>query len=114
MKAINQTLIFNPPISLSFKLSFVLRLFWVFSIISFISLILAFVFQINDYTRAKYLISDYQKKIKNVSKENKVLEVELLRANSLGNINNFLAGFEKTEKTEYLQILGGTAIEINR
>lgn len=81
-----------------------LAILTVFSIISFL---VFYIFQITTTISEGYQIQSYQKKISNLSQENKNLEVSVAMANSLEDINNKMQelGFEKMTKVYYIQLL---------
>lgn len=71
----------------------------------FLSLLVISIVQSNAYTREVYLIKNYQAQLKQLTEENKFLEISFSQENSLTNINNYLAQFEKVEKVEYIKVL---------
>lgn len=68
------------------------------------------IFQLNDYTAGIYLINNYQKEINQFAQENKILEVNLTKANSLWNVENYVQNFERAGKIEYIRVLESTAL----
>jgi hypothetical protein len=66
-----------------------------------------YVFQINNLTGGKYLISDYQKEINTSLAEKGILETKFARTGFLDNIEQRtqLLNFEKTAEIKYVQIL---------
>jgi len=108
------TLTLHLPIAtkqLSLKLS--LKTFWILSIILTITLLVFYIFQINLMTKETYLIQEYQKKIGELSRENKILEINLSQQNSLSNIETLIKNlnFEKIDKIHYLQVLEGQVVQ---
>ena len=67
----------------------------------------SYIFQVNALTFESYQIQNYQKKIENLTRENKILEINSFRMNSLANIKNEIQnlGFQKIDKIHYIQIL---------
>ncbi len=57
--------------------------------------------------RETYLIQNYQRKIKELSQENKTLEINFFQANSLSTIESLVKNlnFEKVERIHYIQVL---------
>lgn len=80
-----------------------------------ISAILVFyIFQISEITKTASLVSGYEKEITILSQQNKDLEMNLSRGNSLTDleiaINNF--NYEKVGKVHYIQIMdSGMAVK---
>jgi len=105
----NQTLILNRPISISWPLELKInfKIFWILSFILIIFLLSFYIFQVNNLAENIYQIRISQKKINELSKTEEILKIELAKANSLSNIEKLVEnfGFEKTEKIRYLQIL---------
>ncbi len=87
------------------RLSFNLKVFWWLFALCFLSLLVISIVQFNAYTREVYLIKNYQAQIGQLTEESKVLEISFSQENSLKNINNYLANFEKANKIEYIQVL---------
>lgn len=83
-----------------------IKLFCLFGLLVLFLLLFFYVYQISSETAEKYSIGSYQKKIAETSKENKLLEIDSARLNSLDNIAKVVAGldFEKTDKIHYIQI----------
>lgn len=83
-----------------------------------IGLLLAFilfifcVYQLNAYTEEMYLIEGNKIEIEKLSKENKILEVNFSREESLENAGSFVENrnFEKAEGVEYIRVLESTAL----
>ena len=107
----NNTSILNFPISivraLPLKLRFNLKLFWIFSLILIITLLVFYIFQFNALTSETYKIQDSQKKINELFSENENLEIKLAKLNSLASIETLIKefDFEKVDKIHYIQIL---------
>jgi len=102
------------PISISrplinFKLRFSLRIFWILRFAAIFGLLVLYIYQVNSFTREVFLIEAYQKKIKELSENNEALEINLAKAGSLKNIEDYLKmhNFTKAEaeKIKYIRIL---------
>lgn len=81
----------------------------IFSAVLIISLLALYIFQVNSVVSESYQIQKYQKKITELSEENKILEINSLQLNSLVNIENKVQelGFEKADKIYYIRLLEG-------
>ena len=108
------TLILNPFISnirfFIFKFKFNLKFLWIFVLLAIFSLLIVSVHQLNAYTAEVYFIHSSEKKINQLSQENKILEINLAKANSLGNIGHYVQNFEKAGKIEYIRVLESTVL----
>jgi len=71
-----------------------------------LSLLVFYVWQINDLTRGFYLMSNYDKQIDKISEENKNLQVSFAESSFLGQalIKIQALNFQKTTKVKYIQI----------
>ncbi len=71
------------------------------------SMLVFYVFSVNQLTGGTYLIKNYNKEIGSLLKENKILENNFAEAGFLGGIQNKTKelNFEKTTKVTYVQIL---------
>lgn len=92
------------PISLKFKPRVSFKILLAFTMLVIFSLAIVLVYQLNAYTSEVYFIHEAEKQIIRLSQENKVLEIDLAKANSLGNVDNYAQNFEKIEKIEYLSV----------
>jgi len=114
MSQVNKSLASNLfPISItpfSLKLSLILRFFWAFVALIIFSLLIVSVYQLNAYTAEIYFIHNSEKRIAELSQENKILEINLAKANSLWNVGDYVQNFEKTSKVEYIRVLESTAL----
>lgn len=68
------------------------------------------IYELNAYTADIYFIHSSKKEMTQLSQENKIMEVELAKANSLWNIEKYAQNFERAEKVEYIRILENTAL----
>ena len=87
----------------------ILRILAVLMIISFLGL---YIYQVNAETSERYLVQEYQKKISEISKENKILEINSAQIASLDNITRLLEelDFEKTGKIHYIRALDAQVV----
>lgn len=92
--------------STTFPLTLNLKLFCIILIISIISLLIIYIFQINSFTKELYFIQNSEKKLELLNKENEALKIGLSKADSLANIESFLQSqnFEKVSQVKYIQI----------
>jgi hypothetical protein len=104
------------PFPIGFKFNLNLRIFWAISIILITFLLIFYVFQVNEMTRGSYLIKNDEKKITELSNENKNLQISLSQTNSLENLEKAVCGlgYTKVEKVKYIQILEGKVVKINQ
>ncbi|MDI6603255.1 MAG: hypothetical protein QME57_04060 [Patescibacteria group bacterium] len=111
-----QILILNPPFilrhSLSLKWKLSLKIFWILSSISIISLLVFYVFQVNSLTAENYLLKNQERNLAEIKKEKEVLEINFSRANSLVNMENYFQNqnFEKANQVKYIQILESSIV----
>jgi len=77
-----------------------------------LALVVACVYQINARTKEVYLLEQYQNRLSVLTQENKVLEINYSKTNSLNSIGDLAQNqlFEKTDKIEYIRILETTAL----
>jgi len=108
------TLVLNPPISINLRFGLVLKIFWTFTFILTISLLVLYVFQINALTGESYLLTKQEKKLTEIKKESEILKIDFAKANSLANIENYFQnrGFEKTNEVKYIRILETSVAEL--
>jgi len=113
MSHTNKSLISNLPIFIkpfNLKNSLALKFIW-FLIFLITILDLGFlIYQFNLYAASIYFINQYEKKINQLTQENRILEVELAKNSSLVNLGQYVQNFEKSNKIEYIRILNGTAL----
>ena len=105
---ISQRLLSLPKFSYFISLKFWLIL----SIVLIMSLLAFYIFQITAVISEGYQVQNYQKKISKLSEENKILEINSMKINSLENIDNRIQGlgFERINKTHYIQILENSMV----
>ncbi len=102
-----------PPVSISLGLSSSLKVVLrVLTIFVLLALLVFSVFQINTYTKEIYLIKNYEKKLNQLTQENKILEINFSEVNSLNNISNYVQNkvFEKTNRVDYIRLLESTVL----
>ncbi len=75
-----------------------------------IFLLIFSVYQFNTYTAEIYFIRDAERKIDQLSQENKILEINLAEVNSLGNLENYVQNFKKVDRIDYIRVLEGTVL----
>jgi len=111
----NNSLVSSFPISIFpirlKKLNFFSKTFWVVMLFVTVTLIVACVFQLNSQVQETYLIKQYENKLNQLTQENKVLEIDYSKTNSLNNIGALAQNqvFEKAQKIEYIRVLESTA-----
>ena len=109
----NNVSILNPPISLSFPLTlkkrYSLKTFLILNIILIIFLIGFCIFQVNSLITEGYLVKNYEKQLNVLTVENKNLEIQFGKINSLENLNALVQSlnFEKVDKIYYIRVLEG-------
>jgi hypothetical protein len=76
-----------------------------------LSLLVFYVWQINNLTSGSYLVNSYEKQISNLSAENKNLQVSFAESSFLGQalVKIQALNFQKTTSVKYIQILDGSA-----
>ena len=91
------------------------KTFWTLSFISLLFLLFSLILQVNYFARDVFTISDYQKKLNQLSDTRESLEINLARSTSLKNIENYLENknFEKANKVKYIQILEPSVVKTN-
>lgn len=94
----------------SLKLGLNLKLCWTLVFLAIFFLLLFSVFQLNAYTSEIYFIRDAEKQASLLSQENKVLEINLAKADSLWSAGEYVHNFEKAGKIEYIRVLENTAL----
>jgi hypothetical protein len=111
-----KSLTLNIATPIKFRLNFNLRIFLTVSFILIITLLIFYVFQVNEMTAASYLIRNDEKKIAEFSNENKNLQISLSQTNSLENLERMIQGlgYEKVEKVKYIQVLEGKVVRSNQ
>lgn len=100
------------PLSISAKITLNKKLIAISLLGIMLSLLAISIIQVNAYTKEMYIIRDYQSQITSLQGSNKMLEIDLSRANSFNNLGYHLENqaFVKADKIEYIKVLGGTAL----
>lgn len=72
-----------------------------------LALLIFYVWQINDLTRGSYSVNNYEKEIKELSNENKSLQISFAESDFLGQvlIKTHALNFQKVTSVKYIQIL---------
>ncbi len=110
---LEQPLIFRRKSSAkSSKRLFGFKLFLFLEILAAAGLLVLYIFQVNGNVSERYLIQDYQNRIKELSQENQKLEISSSQEISLEKMMLSLenSDFEKTDKINYIQILDGQVV----
>ena len=91
-----------------------LKIFWVLSLISILTLLILYVFQVNSFTGENYLLKNQERKLTEIKKEKEILEINFSQARSLANIENYFQNqnFEKANQVKYIQILETSVAEL--
>ena len=89
---------------------FKLFLFFI-SLIAF-SLLLVSIYQLNAYITEIYSINLLEKEMAKITQENKILEIDTAKANSLSKIDNYLQEFEKVSNIKYVKTLEETTFGV--
>lgn len=76
-----------------------------------LSLLVFYVWQINDLTKGVYTISNYDKQISKLLEENKKLEISFAESSFMGQALTKIQAldFQKATSIKYIQILDGSA-----
>jgi len=109
----NRVIVSTFPITFaSTKPVFNSRIFKILAFLAFFSIIVFSILQSNDYANDRYLIRDYENRIKNLNYENRYLEINYSLSNSFNNLGNYVQNktFEKTDNIEYIRVLNSTAL----
>lgn len=87
---------------------FNLKVVWILSFIVIGFLLSFYLSQVIEVTEISFSISNYEKKIATLSKEDKNLEINFSQVNSLANLEAVLnnLNYEKVEKIHYIRVLG--------
>ena len=75
-----------------------------------VSLFASSIYLVNVYTSEVYAAHQYEKMVKQLSEENKFLEINMTKAGSLQKADNYVQNFEKAGQIEYIRILESTAL----
>ncbi|MDD5145398.1 MAG: hypothetical protein PHF44_00905 [Candidatus Pacebacteria bacterium] len=102
----NRTLTLPFPIASEAEFKFNFRFFWAFFSLLIVSLLIFYVFQINNLISQTYLLQNYQKRIEKLNQEKEELEGNLAGVGSLYNVENLIGELklEKINQISYIQI----------
>jgi len=89
-----------------------LKFFWILSFLLMGALLVFYIFQLTLFISAEHQVQNYQRKINDLSQENRVLKINSARTTTLENITKQAQemGFVKIEKIYYIQALDRLAI----
>ncbi len=106
------TITLSIPTTKTLKLSLTLKFFWVLVLAAMMALFLVCVFQLNAYTREFYLIRNQESRLQQLTQENKMLEINFSKSNSLNNMGSYVENqvFEKVNQVEYIRVFESTAL----
>jgi len=100
------TITLSLPATKTLKFSLTLKFFWLLAAAALFSLFIVCVFQLNSYTREFYLIRNQESRLQQLTQENKMLEINFSKANSLNNMSGYVENqsFERANKVEYIWV----------
>jgi hypothetical protein len=113
----------NNTISLSFpiplgrplrlKKKFNFKIFYFFSIILIGALLFLYIYQINSTIQKTYLLQGYDKTMSKLQEENRNLEINVAKSNSIGNLELLVQSlnYEKVDKIKYIKVLDGSMVK---
>lgn len=104
----NHVSILNLPIltkSLYFKPN--LKMLSILGFILIVFLLGIYIFQVSSLISETYILQNYQKIVAQILEENKILEINFAKTNSLSNITSKIEelGFEKIDAVNYIQVV---------
>lgn len=102
------------PLKFSFLVN--VRFLAALGIILIISFLAFYIFQITNVISKGYQVQNYQEKITELAEQNKILEINSAKINSLENIDSQIQnlGFERVDKIHYIQLLEGSVVTANK
>ena len=82
------------------------------TVISGLFVLVYYIFQVGALSHNIYLFEDYERKLATLLENNKSLDINFSKMNSLSNIENYLAksDFIKPGQVKYIQILEGSVV----
>lgn len=91
---------------------FSLRVLWISGFIFIATLLVFYIFQVNELAKVSYSISNFEQKISLLAEENKNLEINFSQTNSLGNIETLIKGlnFKPIGQVRYIRVLESTMV----
>ncbi|MEK7071667.1 MAG: hypothetical protein AAB959_00040 [Patescibacteria group bacterium] len=100
------TLTLNFPVSVFIKPNLNLKFFRALSLISIISLLIFYIFQVTSLAKDQYLLKENQMKLTDLVKQRGALEINFYKIQSLTNLDAYFLSqnFEKSKQTKYIQI----------
>jgi len=112
----NRISILNLPLPISIPLisnwKVGVKIFWILSFILITALLIFYIFQVNAMISENYLSKSYERKLNEIVKDSKNLEINFSQVNSLKNIETLAKdlNFEKVDKIHYIQVLEGQVV----
>jgi len=110
----NNILILSPSFIRPFilRVRFSLKTVWILSLGLMFFLLIFYIFQVNQVTKASFAISNYEKQMTELSQESKSLEMSFSDLSSLASVETLVStlNYEKVNKVHYIQMLEGTAL----
>ena len=103
------TQVFSGKLYFAFLPRINLRKVWIFGFMITITLLVSYIFQINEVTKESFLIYRHERDISAIFQQARDLEASLLAENSLSNMESLLDGlnYEKVSKVYYIQATDG-------
>ena len=91
-----------------FSYKFWLALFFLAAFILFIFSII----HVNVYTGSLYSIQTFEDRVNQLNEENRILEINFTKANSLNNLTSYVQNqtFQKISNIKYVRVLESTAL----
>lgn len=112
----NTTLVLTPSFVLrnnfSLKFKILLGTFCILSVLVMMLLLVYYIFQVNTEISERYSLWEMERKVSEISKENKTLEINSSQVNSLEKLTELLdnLNFQKSDKISYIRILGNQVV----
>jgi len=81
---------------------------WTVGFVLILSLLVIYIIQVGGLAKDKYLLRAYEKELVSLSRDNKFLDIDFSKMNSLSHIDQVLArnsGFVKTNDVKYIKII---------
>jgi len=87
-----------------------LNLVWIAATVLMLLLIGCYIFQMGQLAQYKYQLRDYEKELINLSKKKDSLDINLSRANSLTQVEEYLMNkdFVKSSQVTYIRVSEGS------
>jgi hypothetical protein len=100
------------PLTISTKINLNKKVIAISLLGIMLSLIAISIVQVNAYTKEMYTVKQYESQISELQGSNRILEINLSKANSLNNLGYHVENqtFVKADKIEYIKVLGETAL----